>query len=201
MPHTRLPYFTSLSYNYCHAVPSVHDDPEHIFCCGLIKSENFLNVAGVFYLSSRWQSELKVHVCAVWWSMSQRERNERLIYYTEAPSPTRLLMYCGFSWHWTRMHRERKGRKRCYMLRESEKCSRGKCEIHSASSQHWDCQHWPVWGRWLLDSFRGNYCVLLEEQPYLAADKRCEFRPAHFEGASRKSLSKIKVVYHWMTEE
>lgn len=35
-----------------------------------------------------------------------------------------------------------------------------------------------------------------EEQPYLAADKRCEFRPAHFEDASRKSLSKIKVVYH-----
>ncbi len=33
-----------------------------------------------------------------------------------------------------------------------------------------------------------------EEQPYLAADKRCEFRPAHFEGASRKSMSKIKVV-------
>jgi len=40
-----------------------------------------------------------------------------------------------------------------------------------------------------------------EEQPYLAADKRCEFRPAHFEGASRKSLSKIKVVYHGMAEE
>lgn len=40
-----------------------------------------------------------------------------------------------------------------------------------------------------------------EEQPYLAADKRCEFRPAHFEAASRKSLSKIKVVYRGKAEE
>ncbi len=41
-------YLISHPYNYCHAVPSARDDPEHIFRCGLIKSESFLNVAGVF---------------------------------------------------------------------------------------------------------------------------------------------------------